>query len=43
MIDKMQQHYLLTEQPAEFPQFTGQEARPAVTVHAHAGTGGITE
>jgi hypothetical protein len=33
--------YLLTEQPAVFPQFTGQVAAPAVTVHAHAGTGGI--
>jgi hypothetical protein len=35
--------YLLTEQPAEFPQFTGQEVASAVTVHPHAGTGGVTE
>jgi hypothetical protein len=45
MIQAEAQHrdYLLTERSAEFPQFTGQEAASAVTVHPHAGTGGITE
>jgi Transposase DDE domain group 1 len=33
--------YLLTEQAAEFPQFSGRLPPRSVTVHAHAGTGGV--
>ncbi|MGO9160575.1 MAG: hypothetical protein ACLP7J_07645 [Streptosporangiaceae bacterium] len=35
-------HYLLTELPAEFPQFRGQKPGPPLTVRGHVDTRGTT-